>query len=105
VSEGARSADSQSQPQRTALAWSRTALAGAALAAAAIKAAIDRPGAAALICAVVTSLAALGIFGCGQARARNRARLASPAPAVFRLAIGCAVAGALATAVLVGLPR
>jgi uncharacterized membrane protein YidH (DUF202 family) len=92
------------QPQRTALAWTRTALAGATLAGAAAKAAVQHRTVLTILCAVVTWLAAAGIFACGQRRRSYERGARPPIAALFRIAVLCAVAAGLAATVLVVLP-
>jgi hypothetical protein len=94
----------ETQPQRTALAWTRTALAGAALAGAAAKAAVQHRDALTICCAVVTWLAAAGVFACGQRRRSYERGARPPVVALFRIAVGCAVAAGVAATILVVLP-
>lgn len=94
----------ETQPQRTALAWTRTALAGAALAGAATKAAAQHRDALTITCAVVTWLAAAGVFTCGQRRRSYERGARPPIVALFRIAVLCAVAAGLAAVVLVIVP-
>lgn len=95
---------SGSQPQRTALAWSRTALAAVALAGAATKTAAAHPHPAVITCAVASALAALGFFLCGRRRATYEQGARPPSRAVFVAGVGCAIASGIAAAVLVALP-
>jgi low temperature requirement protein LtrA len=97
--------DRLAAPQRTALAWSRTALAGATLAGAAVKTAAQHPDTITLCCAVITSLAAVGIFLCGQRRASYETGARTPAALLFRIAVLCALAAVVAGTVLVVLPH
>lgn len=95
---------SGSQPQRTAFAWSRTALAALALAGAATKTASAHPQPAVIACAVVTALAALGFFLCGRRRTTYEEGARPPSRGVFAAGVGCALACGVAAAVLVALP-
>lgn len=94
----------ETQPQRTALAWSRTALAAAALAAATSKAAVQHADPVVIACAAVTWLAAAGVFLCGQRRRSYESGARPPHILLFRIAVGCAIAAALAGTILVVLP-
>jgi hypothetical protein len=94
----------ETQPQRTALAWTRTALAGATLAGAAAKAAVQHRDALTISCAVVAWLAAGGIFACGQRRRSYERGARPPIVALFRIAVVCALAAGLAATILVVLP-
>lgn len=88
-------------PQRTALAWSRTALAATSLAGAALKTAVDDRSPASIVCCIVTALATAGIFVCGQLRSAYEPKPGPPSRRLFQLAAGCALAASIAALVLV----
>jgi hypothetical protein len=52
----------------------------------------------------VTWLAAAGVFACGQRRRSYERGARPPVVALFRIAVGCAVAAGVAATILVVLP-
>lgn len=59
------------QPQRTSLAWNRTALAGLGLLGAVVKVAADNPGTRTITCASIVIAHTLVIAGCAVSRTRT----------------------------------
>ena len=88
-----------SQPHRTGLAWTRTALACSALAAVALKAAVGHHRPLDVMTAALAALAAAAVYGCGRYRAARPAD--SIGAAVMALALGvCLLANLAATITL-----
>ena len=85
------------QPQRTALAWNRTALASLGLLGAVTKVAADNPNARTIACAAIVILHSLVVAACAIARGRVVTDTATAR--VFAVAyISTAVAGFAAVA-------
>jgi uncharacterized membrane protein YidH (DUF202 family) len=83
--------------ERTALAWTRTALTAAAVGATALKAGLDRDDKLDLVACGFAFAAALVLYVCGQGRRRTRGPMPSVGiPPAMRLAVfACVLAGVL----------
>lgn len=84
------------QPQRTALAWNRTALTGLGLLGAVAKVAADRTDAFTLACLAVVLAHTVVIVGCATVRARSLTAL--PSPRVYLAAYASTLVAGLAAA-------
>ena len=79
------------QPERTSMAWTRTALSAGALAGTLVKVAADERSTIDYVCAAVAAAAGLMIYACGRSRALH----AGLAPSVPRRLVVLAMAAAL----------